>query len=76
MYDYQIVSKITELKAGLLDDLNNFAVNVGISDNLRELAMQHDGELKNGWEIVSHDIVFYQDRQIFSLLLRRQRPNS
>jgi hypothetical protein len=76
MYDYQIVSKITELKAGLLDDLNNFAVNVEISDNLRELAMQHDGELKNGWEIVSHDIVFYQDRQIFSLLLRRQRPNS
>lgn len=76
MYDYQIVSNITELKAGLLDDLNNFAVNVGISDNLRDLTLQHDVELKNGWEIVSHDIIFYQDRQIFSLLLRRQRPNS
>ena len=76
MYDYQIVSKITELKPGLLDDLSNFAFSVGINDNLRELAMQHDGELKNGWEIVSHDIVFYQDRQLLSLLLRRQRPNS
>ena len=76
MYDFQIVSKIAELKPGLFNDLNNFAINVGINDNLRELALQHDGELKNGWEIVSHDIVFYQDRQLVSLLLRRERPNS
>jgi hypothetical protein len=76
MYDYQIVSKIAELKPGLFNDLSNFAFNVGINDNLRELASQHDGELKNGWEIVSHDIVFYQDRQLLSLLLRRERPNS
>jgi len=76
MYDYQIVSKITKLMPDLINDLSNDAINVGINDNLRELALQHDGELKNGWEIVSHDIVFYQDRQIFSLLLRRQRPNS
>jgi hypothetical protein len=76
MYDYQIVSKITELKPGLLDDLSNFAFNVVINENIRELVLQHDGELKNGWDIVSHDIVFYQDRQVLSLLLRRERPNS
>ena len=76
MYDYQIVSKITELKPGLLDDLSNFAFNVVINENIRELVLQHDGELTNGWDIVSHDIVFYQDRQVLSLLLRRERPNS
>jgi hypothetical protein len=76
MYDYQIVSKITDLKPGLLDDLSNFAFNVQINENLRDLTLQHDGELKNGWKIVSHDIVFYQDRQLISLLLLRERPNS
>jgi hypothetical protein len=53
-------------------DLNNDAINVGINDNLRELALQHNDELKNGWEIVSHNIVFYQGNQLISLLLRRE----
>jgi hypothetical protein len=72
MYDYQIVNKITKLMPDSFIDLNNDAINVGINDNLRELALQHNDELKNGWEIVSHNIVFYQGNQLISLLLRRE----
>jgi|GEM_PF-6144147 hypothetical protein len=72
MYDYQIVSKITKLMPDLINDLSNDAINVGINDNLRELALQHDGELKNGWEVVSHNIAFYQGSQLLSLLLRHE----
>jgi hypothetical protein len=72
MYDYQIVNKITKLMPDSFIDLNNDAINVGINDNLRELALQHNDELKDGWEIVSHNIVFYQGNQLISLLLRRE----
>ena len=72
MYDYLIVNKITKLMPDSFIDLNNDAINVGINDNLRELALQHNDELKDGWEIVSHNIVFYQGNQLISLLLRRE----
>ena len=73
MYDYKIVSQAGELKPNAINNMDNDTLSVGINEDFKRLASENIDLFNAGWEIVSHDILFYQEKQLLSLLLRRQR---
>jgi hypothetical protein len=73
MYDYQIISQAGEIKPNAIKNMDNDVLSIGINEDFKRLASEHIGLFNDGWEIVSHNVVFYQEKQLCSFLLRRQR---
>ncbi len=70
MYEYEIISRVGEFRPNVFNKMDNKAISTAMNDDMRKLLSEYEGKFRSGWEIVSHDVTFYENRQLLSVLIR------